>query len=148
MKILFLCGSVEPGKDGVGDYTRRLCGELIRTGQEAEIISLCDKQADGFLNQIQMIEGAQVTVRRIPLSSSYRQRLAWTQEVLEEVAPDYFIQYVLIVRSKVSFFCHLVFKGTNGSHQSYIMFHEMWVGISQYLPLNINQFFSAYCKKK
>lgn len=27
MTILFLCGSLEPGRDGVGDYTRRLAGD-------------------------------------------------------------------------------------------------------------------------
>jgi hypothetical protein len=32
IKILFICGSLEPGKDGVGDYTRRLWrtrGEIV-----------------------------------------------------------------------------------------------------------------------
>jgi hypothetical protein len=32
MKLLFLRGSIEPGKDGVGDYTCRLCGALIAEG--------------------------------------------------------------------------------------------------------------------
>ena len=44
MKILFFCGSAEPGKDGVGDYTRRLCGELLRIGHETQILSLFDRE--------------------------------------------------------------------------------------------------------
>ena len=32
MKIVFICGCLEPGKDGVGDYTRRLSAELIDHG--------------------------------------------------------------------------------------------------------------------
>ena len=45
MNILFICGSAEPGKDGVGDYTRRLCGELLRTGHRTRILALCDNHA-------------------------------------------------------------------------------------------------------
>ena len=30
MNLLFICGSLEPGKDGVGDYIRRLSSELLQ----------------------------------------------------------------------------------------------------------------------
>ena len=40
MKLIFICGSLEPGRDGVGDYTRRLAGELIRQGHQIAIIAL------------------------------------------------------------------------------------------------------------
>jgi hypothetical protein len=137
MKILFLCGSLEPGKDGVGDYTRRLCGALIRKGQQAEIISLCDKQADGFLNQTQMIEGTSVPVRRIPLSSSYKQRLAWTLETLKEVAPDWislqFVPYSFNPKG-LPFWLPGFLKQLKGNHQWHIMFHELWVGIDNEAP--------------
>lgn len=65
MDILFICGSVEPGKDGVGDYTRRLSGELIRIGHEVKILSLCDHQGTSFLTEFQEIEGTKVAVNRI-----------------------------------------------------------------------------------
>lgn len=47
MKILFLCGSLEPGRDGVGDYTRRLAGEIMRQGHDAIIIALNDRYIGG-----------------------------------------------------------------------------------------------------
>jgi hypothetical protein len=132
MKIIFLCGSIEPGKDGVGDYTRRLCGELIRTGHQVQILSLCDKQAIGFFTQTQMIEETPVTVRRIPIASSYNQRLAWTQEVLNEVAPDWIsLQFVTYsFNSKgLPFWLPKFLRGLKGTHQWHIMFHELWLGI-------------------
>ena len=42
MKIIFLCGSLEPGRDGVGDYVLLLSGELVRQGHQASIIALND----------------------------------------------------------------------------------------------------------
>lgn len=43
MNILFICGSIEMGKDGVGDYTRRLAGEFIRLGHKASIVAINDR---------------------------------------------------------------------------------------------------------
>jgi hypothetical protein len=43
MKIIFLCGSLEPGCDGVGDYTRRLAGELIKQGHHIAAVALNDQ---------------------------------------------------------------------------------------------------------
>ena len=40
MKIAFICGSIEPGRDGVGDYTRRLAIELIKNSYEVAVIAL------------------------------------------------------------------------------------------------------------
>jgi hypothetical protein len=42
MKVLFICGSAQPQRCGVGDYSRRLAGELIRQGHKASIVSLMD----------------------------------------------------------------------------------------------------------
>ena len=42
MVILFLTGCLQPGKDGVGDYTRLLARECIRQGQACCLIALDD----------------------------------------------------------------------------------------------------------
>jgi glycosyltransferase involved in cell wall biosynthesis len=131
MKILFLCGSAEPGKDGVGDYTRRLAGELIRQGNQAQILSLCDKQVTGFLTQTQAVEETSVTVRRIPVASSYKQRLAWTQKVIKEVSPDWIsLQFVVYSFNAKGLPLWLPFflKNIKGDYKRHVMFHELWVG--------------------
>ena len=55
MKILFICGSTGRGHDGVGDYTRRLCAELIRRGEKIQILSLYDNQTTTFSNEDQEV---------------------------------------------------------------------------------------------
>mgnify|MGYP003474349261 CR=1 FL=1 len=50
MKILFICGSLEPGKDGVGDYTRRFCGELLKMNYEVQILSINDLHSISYIN--------------------------------------------------------------------------------------------------
>jgi AAA+ ATPase superfamily predicted ATPase len=132
MKILFLCGSAEPGKDGVGDYTRRLCAELIRTGHQVQILSLCDNQATNFVTQNQMIEALPVLVRRIPIASSTKQRAAWTQEVIDDEVPDWIsLQYVPYSFNPkgLPFWLPFFLKKLKGNHKWHIMFHELWLGI-------------------
>ena len=95
MKILFICGSIEPGKDGVGDYTRRLCGELIRIGHEVQILSLCDFQVASFISDSQETEAKKVVANRIPKATSNKQRILWSQDVLNKFEPDWIsLQYV------------------------------------------------------
>jgi len=134
MKILFLCGSAEPGKDGVGDYTRRLCGELIRTGHQAQIVSLCDKQVPCLLIHTQIIEDTPVLVSRIPISTSYSQRLTWTQEIVIKVAPDWislqFVPYSYHPKGLPFWLSGFLMK-LKGEHQWQIMFHELWIGIEK-----------------
>jgi hypothetical protein len=137
MKIIFLCGCAEPGKDGVGDYTRRLCGQLNRTGHEAQILSLCDKQASGFISENQLLEDTAVLVRRIPIGTSNIQRLAWTEEVLKEVAADWVsLQYVpySFHPKGLPFWLSGLLKKLEGKHRWHLMFHELWISIEKSSP--------------
>ena len=43
MKIVFICGSAQPGKDGVGDYVRLLALSLLKMGHQAAIVAYNDK---------------------------------------------------------------------------------------------------------
>ena len=153
MKILFLCGSAEPGKDGVGDYTRQLCGELIRMGHQALIVSLCDKQADNYLCQSQLIEVTSVMVRRIPIATSFNQRLTWTQEIIKEEAPDWislqFVPYSFHPKG-LPYWMPSFLNKLKGDYKWHIMFHEMWTGISVISPLKhkITGYFQRLIAKK
>ena len=94
MDILFICGSVELGNDGVGDYTRRLCGKLIKAGHKAQILSLCD-QIIYYSTESQIVEETTVIAHRIPASTTNKQRLIWLQNVLKDFEPDLIpLQYV------------------------------------------------------
>ena len=128
MKILFLCGSAEPGKDGVGDYTRRLCGELIRIGHQAQILSLFDKHSDTFISQIQVIENTDVLVNRIPIKLPYSKRLSFTNEIIQKFTPDWIsLQYVphSFNLKGLPFWLISFLKKVNIKHKWHVMFHVM-----------------------
>jgi hypothetical protein len=95
MKILFLCGSLEPGKDGVGDYTRRLAGELIRQGHNASIISLNDRFIDTVLQTAQESDGTNVTVLRLPAVLLNKDKYNAVENYINSFTPDWVsLQYV------------------------------------------------------
>jgi hypothetical protein len=132
MKIFFICGSLEPGLDGVGDYSRRLCGELIRKGIDVQILSLCDHHAISFIRENQMVEGNTVIVDRIPVLTSNKQRFIWLQDVLKDFNPDWIsLQYVpYSFHSKgLPFWLPTFLKKLKGNHKWHIMFHELWIGM-------------------
>jgi len=139
-KILFICGSLEPSKDGVGDYTRRLCGELSKQGYQTHILSIYDKDINSFTNDVQIVDDTEVSVSRIPKASSYKQRLIWVQKVLEEKTPDWvslqFVPYSFNSKGLPFWLPHFL-KQLKGSHQWHIMFHEVWVGIEKGVSFRI-----------
>jgi hypothetical protein len=132
MKILFICGSLEAGKDGVGDYTRRLCGELKRMGHNVQILSLCDFQATSFTIDFQEIEGTKVATNRIPKSTLNNQRLIWSQDIVNNFEPEWIsLQYVPYSFNPkgLPFWLPSFLKKLKGNHKLHIMFHELWLGI-------------------
>lgn len=132
MNILFICGSAEIGNDGVGDYTRRLCGVLIRSGHKAQILALCDHQVTFFKSENQIVEETAVMVHRIPVSTNHNQRLVWLQSVINDLQPNWIsLQYVPYSFNPkgLPFWLPSFLKKIKGNHKWHIMFHELWLGI-------------------
>jgi len=59
MKVLFICGALELGRDGVGDYTRRFATEIMSHRHKAAVIALNDQYIDEYTvensNELQLI---------------------------------------------------------------------------------------------
>ena len=132
MKIVFLCSCLEPGRDGVGDYTRRLAAELIRQGHFSTIVSLNDKYISDKFNDIQHSEGTDLPVLRLPASLDMKVRLKYAKMYIDDFDPDWLsLQFVIFGfhRKGLPFrFCNqLSFLGKG--RQWHIMFHELWVGM-------------------
>src|ERR1043166_8574031 len=51
MRIAFLCSSADPGRDGVGDYTRMLASECVRKGHECCIVALHERHVAAPLEE-------------------------------------------------------------------------------------------------
>lgn len=134
MNILFICGSAEPGKDGVGDYTRRLCGELLRIGHEINILSLYDYKAISFTVEHQKVEEVEVIVHRIPVSTSNNLRSQWSQGIINEFQPDWislqFVPYSFNPKG-LPYWLPSFLNKLKGNHKWHIMFHELWLGIDK-----------------
>ncbi len=135
MKVVFLCGSLEPGHDGVGDYTRRLAGELKRQGKQAFMISVNERNLTRLsLQEEQESEGTAIPVLRISGKISYRKRLQVAKQWLKAVNPDWLsLQYVpFSFHPKGAHFFLNRFLRRLGLHRRWhIMFHELWTGMDK-----------------
>jgi hypothetical protein len=142
MKILFICGSAETGKDGVGDYTRRLCGELSRIGNTTRIVALCDKYSTQITTEEQIVDNCKIQVDRFPLDISTKSRFLRSQEIINEFQPDWislqFVPYSFDSKG-LPLWLPSFFKKLKGNHKWHIMFHELWIG------MDVNSAFKSKC---
>ena len=128
--ILFLCGSAEPGRDGVGDYSRRLAAELIRRGIRATVVATHDAGAAAVRQEIQDDEGTSLEVVRIPAATPEVDRLNRLQTIVDRFAPQWIsLQFVPWSYSRSGI--PRSFARTLGRLRSdapfEIMFHELWL---------------------
>ena len=132
MRIVFLCGSLEPGRDGVGDYTRCLAAELVRQGHSAHIVSLFDKEGTTVTNNIQHAGDVGVLVLRIPKSISSKTRFSVAAEFIKASHPDWlslqFVPFSFDDKGLPIRFAKRL-RGIDGNIPWHIMFHELWVGM-------------------
>jgi glycosyltransferase involved in cell wall biosynthesis len=137
MRIVFLCGSLEPGIDGVGDYTRRLGGELVRMGHTTSIISLNDSSIENALEDEQVAEEAVITVLRLPSNLSWKTRMDYAKRWIEKSNPDWIsLQFVPFSFHKkgLPFFLFTHLRKIGEGRKWHIMFHELWVGMAKASP--------------
>ncbi|MEO9894562.1 hypothetical protein [Aurantibacter sp.] len=132
--IVFLCGSLEPGRDGVGDYTRRLAGEIIRQGHRATIISL----NDGFCNfsklDIQKDDKIDIQVYRLSSLLSQAERFLLADEWISKLNPHWLsLQFVPFSfhPKGLPFSLSKQLKKLGHGRKCHVMFHELWLGINR-----------------
>lgn len=89
MKILFLCGSLEPGRDGVGDYIQRLCWQVNKQGHTAVILALKDKYITAPVEGTADIGSVTFRVLRLPYTWKDSQRYKIAGEWARIFAPDW-----------------------------------------------------------
>lgn len=134
MKIIFLCGSLEPGHDGVGDYTRRLAAELISRGHGVNIVAIADKCVETGINELQVQSGISINVTRIPVNLSYESRLPIVKKLIDTVKPDWLsLQFVIFSFHPKGIPIGLRrFLSEIGKNQKWhVMFHELWLGMER-----------------
>jgi hypothetical protein len=122
-KILIICGSAEPGKDGVGDYSLKLSNWLNNSGCRSEVLAFSDKYISEQLKES--------LLTRVPAGLSLKERRKKLQEKIDQYNPDVlFLQYVPYAYHKKGM--PLKFARAMGSiktsAQWFIMIHEPYIG--------------------
>jgi len=131
MRIIFICGSLEPGKDGVGDYSFQLAKELLNEGHQVSLIAFYDKHILKDIEEQRQPDELKIAILRLSSSSlSDATRLTKSSAWINSFTPDWLsLQFVPYAFNKKG----LPFKLPNqlnsfrGSFKWHIMFHESWI---------------------
>src|SRR5690554_4105285 len=138
MKIIFICGSMEPGKDGVGDYTRRLCGILQAQGNEVAAIALNDPFIDEVVEAYQQSQQQQILVIRFPSSWSNRKKFTQAHQWIALRDPEWLsLQFVIYSFHAKGIPLGLAryMSGLGEGRKWHLMFHELWIGMERQAPI-------------
>jgi glycosyltransferase involved in cell wall biosynthesis len=129
MRFLFLTSSLEPARDGVGDYALRLTRKLSQLGHHAACIGIHDRHADIFMGPNS--EGDSIPYWRFPAHASNRHRMRLLQTVIDKEEPDLLsLQYVPHGFEKRGMPLGLPnsLAALRGGFAWHLMFHELWIG--------------------
>ena len=124
MRLLFLCSSLEPGRDGVGDYTRRLAQECEKLGHACALIAL----NDGHVAEIaEGSEPGEIATLRLPPKAD----IARAVDFRKRFAPDWIslqlVAYGLHPKG-VLFGVIPRLQAVVGGVPLHLMMHEVWLG--------------------
>ncbi|PKV75525.1 glycosyltransferase family protein [Pontibacter ramchanderi] len=132
LNIIFFCGSLEPRCDGVGDYIRRLAGELVQQGHSATLISLNDSFVKREIVGKQCVGKIELTVVRIPSVMPNVKKVRCIKNWVEKLHPDWlslqFVPFAYHSKGLPFTLCFFLMKVGKG-RKWHIMFHELWVGM-------------------
>ena len=134
MKILFLCGSIEPGRDGVGDYVRLLAKQLTGNMHTISILALSTPHV--MLEQYvsELYEDIPVQTLSIPAHYSSKKRNLLAKSFVGKVNPEIIsLQFVIFSYHKKGLPFRLGYDLKYIAPQArwQIMFHEIWIGLQQ-----------------
>ena len=141
LKLVFICGSLEPGRDGVGDYVACIARELTEFDYKIAIVALNDRHI-----KEQIVDFGQIPLMRIPAHLPESERFAIAKAWVDDIDPDIIsIQYVAYSFQKkgLPFTAHKRLKRITLNRVVHVMFHELWLDS----PKNFKQKVVAVCQK-
>lgn len=132
--ILFICGALQPGADGIGDYTRRLATELTKQGFVIRMLAYSDRHINSAVNEVLSENNQNLHVLRLPKLMHAKEKSILIRDWMGEVNPNWVsLQYVLYAFSDkglpFAFASELNSLFPLAKYQ--IMFHELWLGMER-----------------
>ena len=133
MKIIFLCGCLEPGRDGVGDYVRRLAVELQQQGHRPQVVALNDYYVTAEETGTQQTPQGDLLTLRLPATWEMGVRFARAKVWIDDFNPEWlslqFVPYAFHTRgAPFQLGKYLLQVGKN--RHWHVMIHELWIGMN------------------
>jgi hypothetical protein len=134
MNILFVCTSLQPGRDGVGDYTRLLASGCADAGHTCALLAINDEHASQpVVHEMQAERGHEFPVLRLSPEKAWTARYEHAQAFIEKIAPDWVSWQIVpygfhpkgIIPDSAYEFTRLG-QGRN----NHVMLHELWIGLT------------------
>jgi len=135
MKIIILCGCLEPGRDGVGDYSRLLGRELTTMGHEIFLFAINDKYATPSDQNSAAYSVGTNHVLRLSSSKTWKERMHVISNHINIIGPDWIsLQYVPFAfhDKGLPILLSRNLKKVCAGVKWHMMFHELWVGNEQF----------------
>ena len=130
MKLMLICGTLEPGCDGVGDYVRRLSAALLKAGHTVNAIALNDQYISETSYENHDAEGTVLAVLRLPSCMRSADRNSVASAYIEEEDPDkislQFVPYSFHKKGIPLLLGKNLQKIIN-NRGVHILFHEIWL---------------------
>src|SRR3974377_1356146 len=89
MRICFITSSLEPGRDGVGDYARDLASSCVTRGFDSQLSALNDGHIDVTVEETQTARGVAIRTLRLSASRPWHARVRSARAFLQSFPPDW-----------------------------------------------------------
>ena len=133
MRIIFLNGSLEPSRDGVGDYTRRLALEMLQEGHQIVCLALNDPYVVQETTGIDELKHNKLLIIRLPAVWPERKRFKRAQHWITKFNPKWlslqFVPWSFNFRG-LPFNLGERLRFLGAGRLWHIMIHELWVGMN------------------
>ena len=134
MKLVFICGSLELGRDGVGDYVRRLAIELQKQGHEIVCIAIKDSYVTQEESNTSDSSIDKTIIIRFPYLWTEKLRFNRAQYYINHFNPEWlslqFVPFSFNSKGMLLGFSSMLASLGKGRHW-HLMIHELWVGMNQ-----------------
>lgn len=133
--LVLLCGSLEPGADGVGDYSRRLAAACTQLGVTTHLLSLHDTHVTTPCLEQQSSDDCTLAAFRLPSSLQWSSRSLLLREQLQQwgctAISLQFVPYAYDRRG-LPFGLLGLLRDLKAlpNLRFHLLFHEIWIGIS------------------